>query len=59
MFKPITDIRTICLSAEAPLEEAIACIDRNQRGIALVVDASMKLSASELDSLSRKLLAAN
>ncbi len=53
-----SDILRFCLTPEATIRDAMALIDRNQRGIALVVDAETRLIATVTDGDIRRALLA-
>lgn len=60
MSEPIqTEILLLCISHESTIREAIACIDRNQRQIALVVDGEGRLLDTITDGDVRRAILAN
>jgi len=58
IFKPLPNIDAICIGADALLRDAITCIDRNQRGIALVRDGNGKLVGTITDGDVRRAMLA-
>jgi dTDP-glucose pyrophosphorylase/CBS domain-containing protein len=52
------ELDRVCLSPEATIREIIACIDRNQTGIALVVDGERRLVSTVTDGDIRRAILA-
>lgn len=55
---PMTDAGGFCVTAAASIREAIACIDRNAKGIALVVDEHRRLLGTVTDGDIRRAILA-
>ena len=58
ILQPLPNLDVICIAADAVLREAVTCIDRNQRGIALVRDAQGKLVGTITDGDVRRAMLA-
>ncbi len=54
----MADLTSLLVSPEAPIREVIACIDRNAKGIALVVDAECHLLGTITDGDVRRAILA-
>lgn len=52
------DLDALCVRLEASLRDAIACIDRNRRGIALIVDEARRLLGTITDGDVRRAMLA-